>query len=349
MALLAGVALVGCGVDPETENQEIVSNLIEAGFPADDIMVADERVYVGRDAHVTLDASREMLQAPAGSAEQYRSTNLVGSSVTKICVNPTSTFDSYTLLSQGLDLAIANYNERGLRITFARGPTTGCTANIIATTMDGAGGWTGFPSGGLPYGAIFIGTGLQSYSVDLNEHIITHELGHSIGLRHSDYYDHNISCGVAGDEGAGDLGAIHIPGTPTTATLGGSVMNSCARTTETGEWTSSDITALNSLYSPGSAVASCSSYSFTSYRGQNGTQIRCSCEAVSGGAVWGTDLYTDDSSVCAAAVHAGAIPATGGTVVVTIQPGQSGYSGTTRNGITTYSYGSWPGSFSISP
>nr|WP_279636968.1 LCCL domain-containing protein [Corallococcus llansteffanensis] len=106
---------------------------------------------------------------------------------------------------------------------------------------------------------------------------------------------------------------------------------------------------MNSLYSPGSAVASCSSYSFTSYRGQNGTQIRCSCEAVSGGAVWGTDLYTDDSSVCAAAVHAGAIPATGGTVVVTIQPGQSGYSGTTRNGITTYSYGSWPGSFSISP
>ncbi|WP_368667771.1 MULTISPECIES: LCCL domain-containing protein [Corallococcus] len=47
---------------------------------------------------------------------------------------------------------------------------------------------------------------------------------------------------------------------------------------------------------------SCSSYNILSYRGQNGTQIRCGCGAVGAGAVWGTDLYTDDSSVCVAAV-----------------------------------------------
>jgi hypothetical protein len=347
MALLVGVALVGCGVDPEAENQEIVSNLIEAGFPADDIMVADGAVYVGRDAHVTLEASRELLQAPAGSAEQYRTTNLVGASVTKICVNPTAAFNTYTGLSQGLDLAIANYNERGLRLTFARGPTTGCTANITAQTTSGAGGSAGFPSGGLPYGIINIGTDLNSYSVDVNEHVITHELGHAVGFRHSDYYNRSISCGIGADEGDAGVGAIHIPGTPTTAVVGGSIMNSCFRSTETGEWTSSDLTALEYLYSSG-AVASCSNYSFTSYRGQNGTQIRCGCAAAGAGAVWGTDLYTDDSNVCAAAVHAGAIPSTGGTVVVTIQPGQSSYTGTTRNGITTLSYGAWAGSFSIS-
>src|SRR5690348_11070846 len=60
MALLAGVALVGCGLDTETENKEIVQNLVQAGFPADDIQVVDGQVYVGRDAHVTLEASREM-------------------------------------------------------------------------------------------------------------------------------------------------------------------------------------------------------------------------------------------------------------------------------------------------
>ncbi|MFP2908221.1 M57 family metalloprotease [Pyxidicoccus sp. 3LFB2] len=346
MALLVGVALSGCGVDPDIENQEIVSNLIEAGFPADDILIADGAVYVGRDAHVTLEASRELLQAPAESAEQYRTTNLVGTGVTKICVNPTATFNTFTQLSQGLDLAIANYNERGLRITFARGPTTGCTANITAQTTTGTGGSAGFPSGGLPYGIINIGTGLQSYSVDVNEHVITHELGHAIGFRHTDYYNRSISCGAGGDEGDAGVGAIHIPGTPTTAVVGGSVMNSCFRSTETGEWTSSDTTALDFLY-PG-ATASCSTYSFTSYRGQNGTQVRCSCAAGSTGTVWGTDVYTDDSNACAAAVHAGAIPATGGTVIVTIQPGQSSYTGTTRNGITTYSYGAWAGSFSVS-
>jgi hypothetical protein len=250
MALLAGVALVGCGgIEQQSENEEIVSNLVKAGFPADDIMVVDNAVYVGLDAHVTLEASQEMLQSGEGSAEQYRTTNLVGTTVTKICVNPTSTFNSYTRLSQGLDLAIANYNSLGLRITFARGPTTGCTANITATTMSGAGGSAGFPSGGKPYGTINIGTGLNSYSVDVNEHVITHELGHAVGFRHSDYYNRSISCGgAATNEGASTVGAILIPGTPSTTTVGASIMNSCFRSTETGEWTSSDITALNYLY-----------------------------------------------------------------------------------------------------
>jgi hypothetical protein len=248
MALLAGVALVGCGVDTEAENQEIISNLIEAGFPADDIKIHEGMVTVGNDAHVTLQASREMLQHD-GSGEQYRTSNLVGTFVTKICINPTSTFNSYARLSQGLDLAISNYNALGLRIYFARGPgLSGCTANITAQTMSGSGGSAGFPSGGYPYHTINIGTGLNSYSVDVNEHVITHELGHAIGFRHSDYYNRAISCGSGGDEGAGTYGAIHISGTPTTATVGGSVMNACFRSTETGEWTSSDVTALNYLY-----------------------------------------------------------------------------------------------------
>ncbi|HYO68467.1 MAG TPA: zinc-dependent metalloprotease [Archangium sp.] len=249
MALLAGVALVGCGLDTETENKEIVQNLVEAGFPADDIRIVDDLVYVGNDAHVTLQASREMLERGEGTAEQYSTTALVGTAVSKICINPTAGFNSYARLSQGLDLAIDNYNALGLRIFFARGPTTGCTANITAQTMSGAGGSAGFPSGGLPYGIINIGTGLNTYSLDVNEHVITHELGHAIGFRHSDYYNRAISCGgSASNEGTAGVGANLIPGTPSTAVVGGSIMNACFRSTETGEWTSSDITALNYLY-----------------------------------------------------------------------------------------------------
>jgi hypothetical protein len=249
MAVLAmgcGALMAGCGTDMESEHQEIIANLVEAGYPAEDIMIVDDKVYVQKDAHVTVEASREML-GTVGTHEQYRTNNLVGTSVTKICVNPTSTFNSYSRLSQGLDAAIANYNNLGLRITFQRGGT-GCTANITAQTMSGTGGSAGFPSGGRPYGTINIGTGLQNYSVDVNEHVITHELGHAIGFRHSDYYNRAISCGSGGNEGDAGVGAIHIPGTPTTATVGGSVMNACFRSTETGEWTSSDVTALNYLY-----------------------------------------------------------------------------------------------------
>jgi hypothetical protein len=243
-----GALLSGCGVDQETENQEIVSNLIKAGFPKEDIQIFDGRVYTGLDTHVTYDASLELLQPGEGSSEQYRTSNLVGTSVTKICVVPSSQFNSYSRLSAGLDLAIENYNSQNLRLTFVRGSFADCTATINARTTTGTGGSAGFPSGGKPYGTINIGTGLQNYSVDVSEHVITHELGHCIGFRHSDYYDRSISCGSGGDEGQSSVGAIHIPGTPTDARVGGSVMNSCFRSTESGEWSSSDKTALDYLY-----------------------------------------------------------------------------------------------------
>jgi hypothetical protein len=78
---------------------------------------------------------------------------------------------------------------------------------------------------------------------------MTHELGHTVGLRHSDYFNRSISCGgSAVNEGSGGVGAIHIPGTPTGASVGGSIMNSCFRSSETGEFTGSDVTALQTVY-----------------------------------------------------------------------------------------------------
>jgi hypothetical protein len=244
-----GALLAGCGTDQQTENEQIISNLIEAGYQANDIRVVDGDVFVGNDAHVTLEASLEMLQPVKDSEEQYRTTNLVGSGVTKICIVPTSQFNSYSQLSAGLDGAIANYNSQGLRLTFVRGSFADCTATITAKTTNGVGGSSGFPTGGKPYGTINIGTGLQSYSLGVNKHVISHEIGHTIGFRHSDYYDRSISCGgAASNEGASNVGAILIPGTPSDAKVGGSIMNSCFRSSESGSWSASDKTALKYLY-----------------------------------------------------------------------------------------------------
>lgn len=242
-----GALLSGCGTE-QTENEQIIANLIEAGFPASEMMVSEGRVYVGLDAEVSLAASEEMLQPGKESLEQYRTTNLVSSSVTKICIIPTSQFNGYSQLSAGLDLAIENYNSQNLSFTMVRGSFADCSATISARTTSGTGGSAGFPTGGKPYGTINIGVGLQNYSDDVSEHVITHELGHCIGFRHSDYYNRAISCGSGGNEGASNVGAIHIPGTPTDARVGGSIMNSCFRATESGEWSSSDKTALSYLY-----------------------------------------------------------------------------------------------------
>ena len=64
-----------------------------------------------------------------------------------------------------------------------------------------------------------------------------------------------------------------------------------------------------------------------------------------GGTVWGTGVYTTDSALCQAALHAGAVSARGGRVRVTRRPGAKSYQGSRRNGVTTHDWGSYPHSF----
>jgi hypothetical protein len=249
-AALCGASAFGCAsqqATPVDDTQEIIDNLIQVGFPANDIMVVGGVVYTGLDAEVSLAASREMLQSPAGP-EQYRTTNLVAASVANICVNGAAFTGRF---SQGLDMAIANYNAVGLsfRMTRTTGSTAGCNATITARLSTGTGGSSGFPTGGRPFNTINIGSGLSTFDVNTVEHVITHELGHCVGFRHSDFFNRSISCGgAASNEGNGGVGAILIAGTPSGATVGGSIMNSCFRTVETGEFTASDLTALRALY-----------------------------------------------------------------------------------------------------
>lgn len=61
--------------------------------------------------------------------------------------------------------------------------------------------------------------------------------------------------------------------------------------------------------------------------------------------VWGTDTYTDDSSICSAAVHAGKITLQrGGTVTFFTSPGLSEYRGSVRNGVATRTFAQFAGS-----
>ena len=58
------------------------------------------------------------------------------------------------------------------------------------------------------------------------------------------------------------------------------------------------------------------------------------------GSLWGTDVYTADSSLAVAAVHAGAItPGETAVVRVTVMPPLAQYQGTVRNGVTSHDYG----------
>ncbi|BCB78321.1 hypothetical protein GCM10022251_30910 [Phytohabitans flavus] len=83
----------------------------------------------------------------------------------------------------------------------------------------------------------------------------------------------------------------------------------------------------------------------SAYRGMTGDVTVICPAAGSVYATTGTFTYTDSSSICSAAAHAGVITvATGGFVTITPNAGTAFYYGTTRNGVTTSSYGySYPG------
>jgi hypothetical protein len=78
-----------------------------------------------------------------------------------------------------------------------------------------------------------------------------------------------------------------------------------------------------------------------------GNVLTCWCTpaATQGGSVWGSKVYTDDSAICRAALHAGVISGAGGTVTIRSLAGMSSYAPSTSNGVTSSDYGVWPGSY----
>jgi hypothetical protein len=88
--------------------------------------------------------------------------------------------------------------------------------------------------------------------------------------------------------------------------------------------------------------------SLSSYRDLVGHSVTLPVVGAAAGGVWGTDVYTDDSSSGAAAVHAGVLSVGEfGFLKITLMPGQARYDGSPRNGVTSQSYGAFDGSFRV--
>lgn len=84
------------------------------------------------------------------------------------------------------------------------------------------------------------------------------------------------------------------------------------------------------------------------YQENLGSEYRFTCPPLGEaepGRVWGTIIYTTDSAVCAAAVHAGFLTREGGEVKIQILDGRRSYDGSESNGITSQDYGQWNASY----
>lgn len=238
---------------------DVISALQAAGFNTSEGLVAKDGGYlVEYDIFLTPSQISElgsrMSVTSNGVEEHYRTTNLVTGIPRVIQVYMDPSFDAY--MQSAFDEALARYNALNLTLSFQR-TTSSRKADIQILTMYSlpSGGFVtlgqsaGFPSRrGNPASPIKLNTYVYngtSQRADATT-VIAHEIGHAIGFRHTDYMNRAFSCGSGGNEGDAGVGAIHIPGTPTSPE-NNSYMLACSNGTDR-QFTAGDRTALTTVY-----------------------------------------------------------------------------------------------------
>jgi len=241
--------------DISTATLEKVKSL---GFSTENIRQIEGGYLVEGDILLTeanLAENASSTKLNIAETEQYRTTNTVTSLPRIITVSVTNLPQVY---SDAVNTMISRYNSLGLRITFRRA-NTGTTGNInVVGFNEGASGGfvtlgsAGFPTGGNPFNQIRMNTNAAAYGANPNllylASVIQHEVGHCIGLRHTDYMNRAFSCGAsgAGNEGASNVGAVLIPGTPSTPDAA-SFMLACSNGGNR-TFNANDVVALNYIY-----------------------------------------------------------------------------------------------------
>jgi hypothetical protein len=255
---MTAIATIAAIISCQTEDGVVSKNEVTAdalarisalGFSTQNVQSVDGGYLVEGDIILhdhDLNSSPSNTALRIAEVEQYRTFNLVSGTPRTITVSSSGTINA--AVSSAIDAAIARYNAENITLTFQRVASNG---NINITVVNGGNyiASAGFPSGGNPYNEVKFNRRYETYSAGFLTTVITHEMGHCIGFRHTDYMNRSYSCGTGGNEGqeTSGVGAVLIPGTPSGPDAA-SWMLACLSSTTNRPFNSNDKTALNYLY-----------------------------------------------------------------------------------------------------
>ncbi len=141
-----------------------------------------------------------------------------------------------------------------------------------------------------------------------------------------------------------DGGKVTIEMRPDVGQYGGSVRNGVRTGDWMEPWTGAYVFVRNhATVEP--AIAATGLLQADSWSGQTGRVLTFACEPqFELHTVYGTDVYTDDSYICSAAVHRGLITQkTGGLVTIQLLNGRHSFAASSRNGVTSLALDAWKG------
>ena len=258
--LMTASLFISCQEDNAATPDNLVSKYVidqiyDMGYNVENVQKIPEGYLVEGDIILTENDFLEhggYITLRIAGTEQYRTTNLVTGLPRTITVSMDAQLTGTPGYNSALDVAIGRYNAENLQLTFVRSGTSGGNihlkkqgGNFLASA--------GFPSGGNPYNliklnSIAIGQGNNTPFINYCATIMSHEIGHCVGFRHTDYMNRSFSCGGQPyNEGSAGVGAIHIPGTPSGPDAD-SWMLACIGNLVNRPFNANDDTALSYIY-----------------------------------------------------------------------------------------------------